>query len=486
MTIKTATKVLTLQTINQNILNVDYAVRGEIALRAEALKQELADGKKHDFDKVVSCNIGNPQQLNQKPITFFRQVASLTEYTDLLADPKKLEGLFPKDAIERAKTLVKEVQSLGAYSHSQGVPYIRKRVAKFIQERDGYPSNPDNIFLTTGASSGVQLIIQLLAHNPSVGVLIPIPQYPLYTATLALFNAKAVPYFLDEESDWSLNIEQLRENLHKARKEGIDVRALVIINPGNPTGQCLSIDNMHEIIKLCFRERLVLMADEVYQTNIYLPETRPFHSFKKALMSMDKQFYELELISFHSISKGMIGECGRRGGYFELNGIDPKVIAQIYKVASVNLCPNLPGQIMVDLMLHPPQKGDESYELYQQEFKAIFESLRRRAIRLHEAFNSMEGVTCNLAQGAMYLFPRIRLPPKFVEISEAAGKKPDGEYAMEMLNATGVCVVPGSGFQQAEGTYHFRATFLPPEDQVESFIANLQKFHLDFMAKYPS
>ncbi|KAJ9054958.1 alanine transaminase [Entomophthora muscae] len=313
--------------------------------------------------------------------------------------------------------------------------------------------------------------------------MIPIPQYPLYTATLALFDAKPIPYYLDEGNDWALDIQQLRENLHKARGNNIDVRALVIINPGNPTGQCLSFDNMKEVIELCYQERLVLMADEVYQTNIYLPETRPFHSFKKVLMSMDEKFHQLELISFHSISKGMIGECGRRGGYFELSGIDPKVVAQIYKIASVALCPNVPGQIMLDLMLHPPQKGDESYDLYQKEYTGIFESLQRRAIKLHEAFNSMEGITCNRAQGAMYLFPKVQFPSKFLEECKEAGKNPDDVYSMEMLNATGVCVIPGSGFQQVEGTYHFRSTFLPPEDRIDAFISNLKKFHCDFMAK---
>lgn len=153
---------------------------------------------------------------------------------------------------------------------------------------------------------------------------------------------------------------------------------------------------------------------------------------------MDKKFHELELISFHSISKGMIGECGRRGGYFELSGIDPKVAAQIYKIASVSLCPNVPGQIMVDLMLHPPQKGDASFDLYQKEYNGIYQSLQRRAIKLHEAFNSMEGVTCNRAQGAMYLFPQLHFPPKFLKECFAAGKTPDAVYSMEMLNATGV------------------------------------------------
>jgi alanine transaminase len=113
--------------------------------------------------------------------------------------------------------------------------------------------------------------------------MIPIPQYPLYTATLSLVNGRAVPYYLEEEKDWGLDIKQLHSSLVIARQAGTDVRALVIINPGNPTGQCLTEANMREIIDFCHQERLVLLADEVYQTNIYMPEQRPFHSFKKVL-----------------------------------------------------------------------------------------------------------------------------------------------------------------------------------------------------------
>ncbi|RKP09525.1 hypothetical protein THASP1DRAFT_4415, partial [Thamnocephalis sphaerospora] len=170
--------------INPNIQRVQYAVRGELAIRAEKLNVELAAGKKLPFSRVVNCNIGNPQQLNQKPITFFRQVAALTEFPALLEpeNRQRLAGLFPEDTFERAETILKGIgsPSIGAYSHSQGVciPYIRRSVAKFIQERDGHPTDANNIFLTTGASAGVQMVINFLIQNPNVGVLIPIPRRP--------------------------------------------------------------------------------------------------------------------------------------------------------------------------------------------------------------------------------------------------------------------------------------------------------------------
>lgn len=113
--------------------------------------------------------------------------------------------------------------------------------------------------------------------------MIPIPQYPLYTATLALCNGRPVPYYLDEESGWGLSLKELERSLAEARQQGTDVRALCVINPGNPTGNCLDERNMRDIIEFCASKRLVLLADEVYQTNIYLPDKKPFHSFKKVM-----------------------------------------------------------------------------------------------------------------------------------------------------------------------------------------------------------
>lgn len=486
-TTKKHDKVLNIETMHPLIKNVEYAVRGALPIRAEALNKQLkTDPSKLNFDKVVFCNIGNPQQLNQKPITFFRQVASLCDHPELLkAENRELVSkLYPVDAIKRAEVLLKNIGSVGAYSHSKGIPHIRENVAKFIERRDGYKANPENIFLTQGASEGVQKVIQLLTEHSKTGIMIPIPQYPLYSATLSLVDANPIPYYLNEKEDWGLDRKGLEKSVKEAREKGIDVRALVIINPGNPTGQCLSEENMRDIIDFCYTERIVLLADEVYQTNIYQPEHRPFHSFKKVLESMGPDYSEQELFSFHSISKGMIGECGRRGGYFECVNIDDQIMDQLYKISSVSLCPNIHGQIMVDLMTNPPVEGDASYKQYKQEVDSIFQSLSRRAIKLASCFNGLEGVTCNSAEGAMYLFPQIRLPQRAIEEAQKKNMAADTYYSLAMLDATGVCVVPGSGFGQEEGTFHFRSTFLPEEHLFDDFCSSIEAFHKDFIKKH--
>lgn len=228
----------------------------------------------------------------------------------------------------------------------------------------------------------------------------------------------------------------------------------------------------------------MILADEVYQTNIYYPETKPFHSFRKVLQSMGAKYNDFELISFHSISKGIVGECGRRGGYFDCVNIQNEVMEELYKLASISLCPNVHGQVLVDLMVNPPKPGSESFALYEKEVTGIYDSLKRRSEKLAKSFNSLTGVSCQKAEGSMYLFPQIRLPAKAIQKAESMGKEADVLYCLEMLDATGVCVVPGSGFLQKEGTYHFRSTFLPPEELFDDFVQRIRDFHEGFMKKY--
>lgn len=483
-TTSTATykKRLSIETLNTSVLNAEYAVRGAIPSRAEEIEKDLS---KYPFDKITYCNIGNPQQLKQKPLSFVRQVTALVEYPELIQPENEpvTKQLFPVDAIERAKQYYKYMNSSGAYTGSQGMMAIRQNIAAFIKQRDGFPADPNNIFLTNGASAGVSFLMQSLMQNSKSGMMIPIPQYPLYTATMALLDARVVPYYLDEDNGWSLSVDELNRSLKEAQKAGTDTRGLVIINPGNPTGQCLSKENIEIIIKFCYENNLVLLADEVYQDNIYYSD-KPFHSFKKVKGEMGSKYADLELVSFHSTSKGFIGECGKRGGYMELDSIDPAVQAQIYKLASIGLCPNVVGQIVSDLMVKPPGPKDPSGPLYIKERQDICDTLQRKSAKLVAAFNRIEGMSCNNAEGAMYVFPRIRLPEKALAKAKSVGMKPDAYYCLRLLEATGVCTVPGSGFGQVEGTWHFRCTFLPLEGEMDAFIASMSDFHGKFMQEF--
>jgi alanine transaminase len=474
---------LTVDKLNSRVVEAKYAVRGRLALRAEELREQLRkDPKLLPFNEVINANIGNPQQLDQKPITFIRQVLALVQYPQLLKNEFS-QKIFQRDAIERASLLLDEIGSVGSYSHSKGVPYIRKSIADFIQRRDGFAADPESIYLTTGASAGVTQLLHILAHGERPAFLIPIPQYPLYSATLTLVDSSAVQYYLDEKNDWGTDAVKLEQIIQNAKREALELKAMVVINPGNPTGSVLSEKNIEDIIHIAARDHIVIIADEVYQTNVFKGE---FHSFKKVLRKMQARdpvtYAQVELVSLHSTSKGMIGECGQRGGYMELVGFNADVQETVYKLASISLCPPVTGQVLTELMVNPPKPGDASYEEYTQEYNHIFNTLKERAGTLYNAFNQMEGVTCNEPEGAMYLFPRITLSPKAIEAALAAGyAMPDEFYCMELLEQTGICVIPGSGFGQEEGTWHFRTTFLAPGgDYAQRFVS----FHKKFMDTY--
>lgn len=401
MSAATSRRSLNINNINPHVKEARYAVRGELATKAEKYRAQLAKGASANgalpFDTVVAANIGNPQQLDQKPITFFRQVLSILENPGLLQNEAGLKDGFgyQQDVIDRAKWLLKEVQSVGAYSQSQGTPGIRESVAKFIERRDGHPAQWEDIFLSAGASSGVNTLMHIICSKPETGVLVPIPQYPLYTATLSVLNARCVPYYLDEGKAWGTDMGGIREALQKAKAEGTDVRAIAVINPGNPTGASLTADDVRSVLEFAAEENLVVLADEVYQTNVF---TGKFNSFKKGLRDLQKaspgKYDCVELASLNSVSKGMVGECGHRGGYFELVGFDPEVAAEIYKFVSIQLCSPVIGQCLVELMVNPPREGEPSYPLYRREYDAIFRGLRDRATALHQAFQGMEGVDC--------------------------------------------------------------------------------------------
>jgi alanine transaminase len=355
-------------------------------------------------------------------------------------------------------------------------------VAEFIERRDGYPADPGSIFLTNGASTAIAMVLNLILCEPSDAVLVPIPQYPIYSALIELYGAKAVGYYLDEESGWRLDQAELERALGEARDQGLRVRGMVVINPGNPTAQCLPEDVLVQIARFCREHRLVLMADEVYQENVY--EGAEFVSLKKVVRDLGADFDDFELVSFHSTSKGILGECGRRGGYMELCGFHPEVQAELYKLASVGLCSNLDGQVMTYLMVRTPREGEPSYPRYREEYQSVYESLRRKAALVRKTLDDLDGVHCQPVEGSMYTFPRLDLPEKAIAEAEAEGVAPDLHYCRSLLLETGICTVPGSGFGQREGTHHLRMTFLPPEDRLGEALERLAAHHRGYMARY--
>ncbi|VDL38468.1 unnamed protein product [Hymenolepis diminuta] len=441
--------------INPNMQKLEYAVRGPIVMRANEIEKCLLSGEKRPFDSIIRCNIGDCQNAGQLPISFIRQVIAVATDTELMDS-----SVIPEDAKLRALRFLKSVGgSVGCYSQSVGVEVVREDIADYIEQRDGIPSNPDDIFLASGASEAVKFILELVATTKEgsqrAGIMIPIPQYPLYSATISEYNNYQIGYYLEEETGWSLSETELEKRLEEA-KAHCTPRVLVVINPGNPTGQVLTRENIESVLRFAHRHNLLVLADEVYQHNIYAPD-RKFHSFKRVLHDLGGDIAkEVQLASMMSASKGFMGECGFRGGYCELVNFDPEVRAQLYKCLSARLCPPVLGQLTMNVVVNPPKPGEPSYEKFCTQKSNVLSDLAKKAKLVENLFNELPGYHSQPVMGAMYAFPRLELPPKAIQAAERAKLPVDTFYVTKLLEETGVCVVPGSGFNQKPGTYHFR------------------------------
>ena len=466
--------------VNQNLVDMEYAVRGPIPRRAMDLKK--------DGHKIYACNIGNPQALKQKPISFYRQVIALIEASDNIQRERNLtkfaknnsdifEGsginIISTDIIDYSEEFLHNCfTGMGAYTESQGPGFIREAISQFIDLRDknDIASDPESIFLTDGASDAVRRILELLITGRNDGIMIPIPQYPLYSATVKRCGGAQVGYYPNEEKDWALTPDILEEAYQNATTQGVDVKCIVIINPGNPTGAILDKQSIDGIVNFVEKYDLSIIADEVYQENLY---GGSFISMASAVGSRD-----IPLFSLHSISKGFTGECGHRGGYMEIRNmpimkdLNVNLSELLLKQASVSLCSNTVGQAIMYMMVKPPKTGSEPYNTYAEEKNAILRELETKAALIKESFKQMEGMECFGRTGAMYLFPRINSLPKDIS---------DFDYCMRLLEETGICTVNGGGFGQQPGTSHLRIAFLPPVQSITRFLPDWIRFHNRFI-----
>lgn len=467
-------------TVNQNILDMEYAVRGPIPMRAAELENKGM--------RIIPCHIGNPQALGQPSLTYARQVFGLVEDPSKITRERRLKALFEEtpfsdlkeadflsdDVLSASEHILSKMKSggTGAYTESKGERFIREAIAEFINKRDDYErsggssSDPEKIFLTSGASQGVKFVIDLLIAKSDDGIMIPIPQYPLYSASIKKAGGVQVNYYPAEENGWAFDQKLLEESYNNASKDGVNVKGIVVINPGNPTGAVLGENSISEVIDFAKKHRLVIVADEVYQENIYAGE---FVSFAKVLGNED-----VALFIMHSISKGFYGECGHRGGYLEVRnpprvqGSNLDFVELLTKQASVSLCANTAGQVLTYLMVSPPVKSSTAYQQFVQERDRILDDLKAKATMVREAFTEMDGVACYGEIGAMYLFPRLNKLPS---------GKTDFDYCMALLEKTGLCTVNGAGFGQLEGTNHLRIAFLPPRELLAQVLPEWIAFH---------
>jgi len=497
------------------ILAMEYAVRGVLPTTAHKIEREMRQGKKFPFDKILFCNIGNPIAVGHKPYTYIRKLLSgywSGEYDHL-----------PDDLQQFLRSTVGS-HSSGAYSHHRGVPGFLKKAEQFLDNRDAQNkvsrsciAKHTQVFLTDGASGGVTVLIELLIDSeastkmfrkesektlsllsltkrlvefnssskkspvgpPASGVFVPIPQYPLYSATITRLGGSVIPYELDEVNNWAVpSTKELELTYSKAVEQGVFPKAFVVINPGNPSGNVMSREDLLRILRFCDKFNLVVLADEVYQDNIWI-EDKQFNSLRSISFEED---VNVKLASLHSCSKGLYGECGVRGGFVAFDNFPQHFIDLLDKVTSVRLCPNLTGQVAIAAVCTPPE--GESRATFLEERESYFTASRAKAKLLCQRLNELEGVVCQTVEGAMYAFPKITIPKKAIQLAKKQRVSPDTFYCLEMLYETGVVTVPGSGFSQQEGTYHYRMTILPQLEELERAFVRMKTFHGQFLQKY--
>ena len=389
------------------LANVLYDVRGPIV---EAAKQMEDEGQ-----KIIKLNIGN------------------------LAP-------FGFDAPEEIQQdMIRNLPNSAGYSDSKGIFAARKAVMHYTQQQQVQGVTLEDIYLGNGASELIVMAANALLDNGDE-LLVPSPDYPLWTAATSLSGGAPVHYRCDEGNGWQPDLADMRAKI-TPRTKGI-----VVINPNNPTGVLYSDELLRGIVALAREFGLVLLADEVYDKVLY---DGVRHTAMASLST------DVLTLTFNSLSKAY-RSCGYRAGWMVVSG--PKEIARDFieglnMLANLKLGSNVPGQWAIQTALGGYQSIND---LVKEGGR-----LRRQRDLAYELITAIPGVSCVKPQAALYMFPR--LDPQIYPIDD------DRQFFMEVLRATRVMLVQGSGFNYPDNQ-HFRIVFLPHEDDLREAIGRLARF----------
>ncbi|XP_065811740.1 alanine aminotransferase 2-like [Labrus bergylta] len=464
-----------LQLVNPRVKGIRVSSHSELQSLAAQITQQ---GALQPFKEVIDVSSDDLHKAGMKPVSFVRQVLSVCLYPALLQDKD-----LPLDVRLRAQRFLEVCDggSIGSYTASSGMWYVRQSVAEFITRRDaGVPSYAKDVFISGGSQKALMVIVRLISTvegETQTGVLTPLPCPHTIPALLDEAGVTLEPYKLMGDQGWAVDLNELHRALKVARGR-CNPRAIYISNPGNPTGHVQDRKSIQEVIQFAAAERLLLLVDEVYQDCVFGPGTE-FVSFKRVLFEMGKEYSEkVELVSFHSLSSGTMGECGLRTGYMELINIDPEVKHFVDTCLCTDICAPVTGQLALHIMVNPPTPGDPSYDAYTQKILLTQATLSQNAQRAQEFLNDLPGMSCEPAMGGIYLYPCLRLPPEILKQAEVSEVEADVLYCQRLLKEEGVLL--GAGCQNGETTteHHLRLRFHVPPDTLEEVLARLGSFHL--------
>jgi alanine-synthesizing transaminase len=392
---------------SSKLANIGYDIRGPVLDKA----RQMEDEGQH----IIKLNIGN--------------IAAF--------------GLEPPDEI--VQDMIRNVPHAAGYTDSKGLFAPRKAVVHYSQEKHVAGVTVDDVYLGNGASELIAMSMNALL-DAGDEVLIPSPDYPLYTAVVSLSGGTPVHYRCDEGSGWLPDVADIRSKLTPRTK------AIVVINPNNPTGALYPVEVLKDIVELARSHQLIVFADEIYDKTLYDDAQ---HTSIGALAD------DVLTVTFNGLSKNY-RSCGYRAGWMVVSGDKRHAkdyIEGLNMLASMRLCANTPGQLAIQTALGGYQSIND--------LVAPGGRLCRQRDLAYELLTQIPGVSVVKPKAALYMFPR--LDPKLYPIAD------DQQFAYELLAEEKVLIVQGSGFNVPDNE-HFRVVFLPHTDDLTDAIGRIARF----------
>ena len=392
---------------SQKLAQVCYDIRGPVLQEAKLLEEE--------GHRITKLNIGNPAAF----------------------------GLEAPDEI--IQDVIRNLANCQGYSDSKGVYSARKAVMQYCQQTQVDGVEIEDIFLGNGVSELIVMAMQALMNNGDE-MLIPAPDYPLWTAAVSLSGGKPVHYLCDEANEWQPDIEDIESKITK------QTRGIVIINPNNPTGAVYSKETLLNIIELARKHNLIIFADEIYDKIIYDDAKH---------ITMASLADDVLFVSFNGLSK-TYRVAGFRAGWMVISGakhLATDYIEGIELLASMRLCSNVPGQYAIQTSLGGYQSIVDLISpggrLYEQ------------CMYAWEMVNQLPGVSCVKPKGALYLFPKLD--------TEMYPIKDDEKFVLDLLVQQKILLVQGTAFNWPDPD-HFRIVCLPRKEDMESVFERMDYF----------
>ena len=383
---------------------IEYAIRDMLGVAREVEKS----GK-----KVIYLNTGDPASFDFKTPAHIRK--ALTEAVDA---------------------------GRNYYAASEGVQALREAIADKERKTNSVPISDEDVIVTSGISEGIQFLTGALVQ-PGDEVLVPGPTYPPYISFVKFFGGRPVAYRTVEDNDWLPDLDDLRDKITER------TRALVIVNPNNPTGSLYDEKTLKQMLDIAAEYKLLVASDEIYDRLVYDSRFTSTAALAK----------DIPIVGLNGFSKTYV-MTGWRLGYLYFH--DPanalgELKEAITKESRIRLCVPTPVQYAAVKALRGPQGH----------IAAMVRTLKKRRDHFLQRIRRVQGLSCTTPRGAFYLFPKISLHERW---------KSDKDFAIDLVKKTGVLVVNGSGFDETYGAGHFRVVFLPPVDLIDEAADKIEQF----------